>query len=208
MSWGKNPIEITISAAIGVILKQYYNKTRPYCLELPLQKMFPYTLIRYDSERDEPVRDVNGLCVESPRGKEMLTTWHCLIFALSVLLSHESYLIHMWNTHFPVLQGETGLLVSKVTGISPFVGYAQNEEQTEKKRLRNVLKKGDLYFNSGDLMRIDSDNFIYFQDRVGDTFRYITDVKVWQDRQTNHSCPSISARKDAKIKLNIPKMLF
>lgn len=64
-----------------------------------------------------------------------------------------------------------GLLVSKVTAIAPFVGYVQNEEQTEKKRLRNVLKKGDLYFNSGDLMRIDSDNFIYFQDRVGDTFR-------------------------------------
>lgn len=64
--------------------------------------------------------------------------------------------------------------MSKVTGIAPFVGYVQNEKQTEKKRLRNVLKKGDLYFNSGDLMRIDSDNFIYFQDRLGDTFRYIT----------------------------------
>lgn len=93
--------------------------------------------------------------------------------------------------------------MSKVTGISPFVGYAQNEEQTERKRLRNVLKKGDLYFNSGDLMRIDSDNFIYFQDRVGDTFRYITDVKVWRDRQTNHHCPSISAWKDAKVMLKV-----
>lgn len=62
--------------------------------------------------------------------------------------------------------------MSKITDIAPFVGYAKNEEQTEKKRLRNVFKKGDLYFNSGDLMRIDKDNFIYFQDRVGDTFRY------------------------------------
>lgn len=74
------------------------------------------------------------------------------------------------------LEGETGLLVSKITNIAPFVGYAQNEEQTERKRLRNVLKKGDLYFNNGDLMRIDKDNFIYFQDRVGDTFRYRTSV--------------------------------
>lgn len=73
---------------------------------------------------------------------------------------------------FSFFSGETGLLVSKITDIAPFVGYAQNEEQTEKKRLRNVLKKGDLYFNSGDLMRIDEENFIYFQDRVGDTFRY------------------------------------
>ncbi|KAI3377479.1 hypothetical protein L3Q82_008651, partial [Scortum barcoo] len=99
------------------------------------QRLFPYTLIQYDTERDEPIRDANGLCVKSPKG-------------------------------------ETGLLVSKITDIAPFVGYAQNEEQTERKRLRNVLKKGDLYFNSGDLMRIDKDNFIYFQDRVGDTFRW------------------------------------
>ncbi|KAM6949888.1 long-chain fatty acid transport protein 2-like [Lycodopsis pacificus] len=99
------------------------------------QKLFPFTLIKYDTELDEPIRDANGLCVES-------------------------------------LKGETGLLVSKITDIAPFVGYAQNEEQTERKRLRNVLKKGDLYFNSGDLMKIDKDNFIYFQDRVGDTFRW------------------------------------
>lgn len=65
-------------------------------------------------------------------------------------------------------------MLSKITDLAPFVGYAQNEDQTERKRLRNVLKKGDLYFNSGDLMRIDKDNFIYFQDRVGDTFRYRT----------------------------------
>ncbi len=76
------------------------------------------------------------------------------------------------NVSWLFLEGETGLLVSKITNIAPFVGYAQNEEQTERKKLRNVLKKGDLYFNSGDLMRIDNNNFIYFQDRVGDTFRY------------------------------------
>uniref|UniRef100_A0AAX7UND5 long-chain-fatty-acid--CoA ligase n=1 Tax=Astatotilapia calliptera TaxID=8154 RepID=A0AAX7UND5_ASTCA len=99
------------------------------------QKLFPYTLVKYDTERDEPVRDANGLCIESRKG-------------------------------------EPGLLVSKITNLAPFSGYAQNEEQTERKRLHNVLKKGDLYFNTGDLMRIDKDNFIYFQDRVGDTFRW------------------------------------
>uniref|UniRef100_A0A7N8WKN5 long-chain-fatty-acid--CoA ligase n=1 Tax=Mastacembelus armatus TaxID=205130 RepID=A0A7N8WKN5_9TELE len=99
------------------------------------RKLFPYMLIKYDTKRDEPIRDANGLCVESPKG-------------------------------------ETGLLVSKITDIAPFLGYSHNEEQTEKKRIRNVLRKGDLYFNSGDLMRIDKDNFIYFQDRIGDTFRW------------------------------------
>lgn len=68
--------------------------------------------------------------------------------------------------------GETGLLVGKITQRSPFIGYAGNKQQTEKKRLRDVFKKGDLYFNTGDLLRIDEDNFVYFQDRVGDTFRY------------------------------------
>ncbi|XP_051918567.1 long-chain fatty acid transport protein 2-like isoform X3 [Hippocampus zosterae] len=97
--------------------------------------LFPYSLIKYDTERDEVIRGADGLCIEAPKG-------------------------------------ETGLLVSKITNIAPFVGYAQNEDQTERKRLRDVFKKGDLYFNSGDLMRIDKDNFIYFQDRVGDTFRW------------------------------------
>ncbi|XP_067275291.1 long-chain fatty acid transport protein 2-like [Pseudorasbora parva] len=99
------------------------------------RKLFPYALIQYDTERDEPVRNSTGLCVEVPKG-------------------------------------QTGLLVSKITGLAPFVGYAQNEPQTEKKRLRDVFQIGDLYFNSGDLLKIDRDNFIYFQDRVGDTFRW------------------------------------
>ncbi|KAG8001273.1 Very long-chain acyl-CoA synthetase [Nibea albiflora] len=125
------------------------------------KKLFPYTLIQYDTERDEPIRDANGLCVES-------------------------------------LKGETGLLVSKITDIAPFVGYAQNEEQTERKRLRNVLKKGDLYFNSGDLMRIDKDNFIYFQDRVGDTFRYLNEG---QQKDEMNAMEVTGTFKQMKMKL-------
>lgn len=51
------------------------------------------------------------------------------------------------------------------------MGYARDLQQTEKKKLHDVFKKGDMYFNTGDLLRIDEDNFFYFQDRVGDTFR-------------------------------------
>ncbi|KAM3869913.1 long-chain fatty acid transport protein 2 [Diretmus argenteus] len=101
-----------------------------------LHKMFfPYTLIKFDIETEEPVRNSQGLCIEAARG-------------------------------------ETGLLVGKITKISPFVGYAGNQQQTEKKRLCDVMTKGDQYFNTGDLLQIDRDNFIYFQDRVGDTFRW------------------------------------
>ncbi|XP_073329010.1 long-chain fatty acid transport protein 2-like [Pagrus major] len=69
-------------------------------------------------------------------------------------------------------KGEPGLLVCKITATTPFFGYARDLQQTEKKKLHNVLKKGDLYFNSGDLLTVDDDNFIHFQDRVGDTFRW------------------------------------
>lgn len=66
-----------------------------------------------------------------------------------------------------------GLLLSKVSAISPFFGYAGSKELTEKKLMRNVFAKGDAYFNTGDLMAEDHEGFIFFRDRVGDTFRYL-----------------------------------
>ncbi|NXA57403.1 S27A2 synthetase, partial [Nothocercus julius] len=72
----------------------------------------------------------------------------------------------------PVRPGEPGLLVIKITSKTPFHGYAGDPEKTEKKVLRNVLAKGDAFFNSGDILRMDHEKFLYFQDRVGDTFRW------------------------------------
>ncbi|XP_015471979.1 very long-chain acyl-CoA synthetase-like [Parus major] len=72
----------------------------------------------------------------------------------------------------PVKPGETGLLVVKITKNTPFYGYAGDSQKTEKKILRDVLAKGDAFFNSGDLLMMDHEKFIYFQDRVGDTFRW------------------------------------
>ncbi|XP_070844798.1 long-chain fatty acid transport protein 6 [Chaetodon trifascialis] len=71
-----------------------------------------------------------------------------------------------------VKKGETGLLLSKVSAISPFFGYAGSKQLTEKKLMRNVFVKGDAYFNTGDLMAEDQEGFICFRDRVGDTFRW------------------------------------
>ncbi|XP_073687593.1 long-chain fatty acid transport protein 2 [Garra rufa] len=96
---------------------------------------FPFSIIKFDIEKEEPVRNAEGLCI-------------------------------------PVQTDEVGLLVGKITKHTPFVGYAGNKQQTEKKRLSDVFVKGDLYFNSGDLLRIDHDKFVYFHDRVGDTFRW------------------------------------
>ncbi|XP_043838021.1 very long-chain acyl-CoA synthetase isoform X1 [Dromiciops gliroides] len=99
------------------------------------KKAVSYELIKYDVEKDEPVRDGNGYCIKVPKG-------------------------------------EVGLLICKITQLTPFSGYAGGKAQTEKKKLRDVFKKGDIYFNSGDLLLIDHENFIYFHDRIGDTFRW------------------------------------
>ncbi|KAI1904154.1 hypothetical protein AGOR_G00002760 [Albula goreensis] len=105
------------------------------CVTFLHRKVFQCALLKYNTARDEPMRDHRGFCVEAAKG-------------------------------------ETGLLVSRITKTAPFSGYMGNLQQTEKKKLRDVFQKGDVYFNTGDLLRMDQDNFIYFQDRVGDTFRW------------------------------------
>ena len=67
--------------------------------------------------------------------------------------------------------GSTGLMLLKITEKSAFVGYRGPEEMTKKKIVRDVKTKGDAYFNTGDLMKIDVDEYVYFIDRLGDTFR-------------------------------------
>ncbi|XP_066238240.1 long-chain fatty acid transport protein 6 isoform X2 [Saccopteryx leptura] len=96
---------------------------------------FNFDLIKYDFQKDEPIRNEQGWC------------------------SH-------------VKKGEPGLLVSRVNEKNPFFGYAGNKKHTEKKLLQGVFKKGDVYFNTGDLMVQDQENFLYFWDRIGDTFRW------------------------------------
>lgn len=77
----------------------------------------------------------------------------------------------------PVNPGEPGLLLVEVTAKSEFEGYT-SKQATEKKLLRNVLIDGDVYFNTGDLMKEVKVGFAYFQkhyqfvDRTGDTFRW------------------------------------
>ncbi|KAK0144009.1 Very long-chain acyl-CoA synthetase [Merluccius polli] len=114
----------------------YIGKVGAIGKENFLQRMMtPYALIKYDTEKEEPIRDSHGFCIEVPKG-------------------------------------QTGLLVGKISGRAPFRGYANNKQQTERKKLKDVLVKGDVYFNTGDLLKIDQHGFVYFQDRIGDTFRW------------------------------------
>ncbi|XP_039979161.1 very long-chain acyl-CoA synthetase isoform X2 [Xiphias gladius] len=68
--------------------------------------------------------------------------------------------------------GEAGILVTPLTAMNQFLGYAGNQVQSEKKLLRDVFKAGDIYFNTGDLLLHDHRDFLYFLDRIGDTFRW------------------------------------
>uniref|UniRef100_A0A8U8BUE9 long-chain-fatty-acid--CoA ligase n=1 Tax=Geospiza parvula TaxID=87175 RepID=A0A8U8BUE9_GEOPR len=69
-------------------------------------------------------------------------------------------------------KGKPGLLVFQVTEDGPFYGYVGNKEASEKKFLRNVFVEGDVYLDTGDLLVMHEDGFLYFVDRVGDTFRW------------------------------------
>jgi fatty-acyl-CoA synthase len=72
-------------------------------------------------------------------------------------------------------RGEAGEAIGRIgtadEGGGRFEGYTDSAE-TEKKVLRDVLAKGDAWFRTGDLMRIDEQGFFHFVDRVGDTFRW------------------------------------
>jgi len=70
-----------------------------------------------------------------------------------------------------VKTGEPGLLLSKVSSIQPFDGYT-DKEASEKKLVRNAFKDGDVWFNTGDLMRAQGMGHAAFADRLGDTFRW------------------------------------
>ena len=52
-----------------------------------------------------------------------------------------------------------------------YTGYA-DKAASEKKVLRDVFARGDRWFRTGDLMRQDSEGYLYFVDRIGDTFRW------------------------------------
>ena len=67
---------------------------------------------------------------------------------------------------------EGGEIIVAVPSEAAFAGYYRNEGATKKKFLRDVFKKGDLWYRSGDALRRDNDGRWFFVDRLGDTFRW------------------------------------
>jgi fatty-acyl-CoA synthase len=100
---------------------------------------FPTKVVRFDVERQQPVRDTDGFCIECAAD-------------------------------------EPGEVIGKILKDPSkpgqrFEGYASTAE-TDKKILRDVFTKGDIWFRTGDLMRKDRNGYFYFIDRIGDTFRW------------------------------------
>ncbi|WP_333668679.1 long-chain-acyl-CoA synthetase [Acinetobacter guillouiae] len=68
-------------------------------------------------------------------------------------------------------RGDSGLLLTEVTQNHPFEGYSESKS-SKAKLLHNVFKKGDCWFNTGDLVRDQGFRHVAFVDRVGDTYRW------------------------------------
>ena len=97
------------------------------------------TLLKFDIEKGEPVRNKEGFCMQ------------CVV-------------------------NEVGEAVGKISSAtsdfgSNFEGYT-SKDATEKKIIRDVFRKGDAWYRTGDLMQKDERGYFYFVDRVGETFRW------------------------------------
>ncbi|MEZ4220830.1 MAG: AMP-binding protein [Polyangiaceae bacterium] len=106
---------------------------------VPVRRLSPLKLARFDVDEEELIRDAEGLCIECEAG-------------------------------------ETGELLIKLvdnpkSALREFRGYT-DAKATQKKIIENVFKPGDRYFRSGDLMRFDEQDYFYFVDRIGDTYRW------------------------------------
>ncbi|KAK7892717.1 hypothetical protein LTR67_006954 [Exophiala xenobiotica] len=70
-------------------------------------------------------------------------------------------------------RGEPGEAIARIRDLATYTDYHGNTEATEKKILRDVFEKGDVYQRSGDLLVQEPDNWVKFVDRIGDTYRWM-----------------------------------
>ncbi|NWV59831.1 S27A3 protein, partial [Malurus elegans] len=123
------------------------------------QLFSPFEIVRYDVAAGAPERDRAGRCIRARTGERRPRGGSGRVPGVSPSPS-------------PCPAGETGLLIAPVTARTPFLGYAGSPELSEQKLLRGVFEEGDEFFNTGDLVEEDEEQFVRFRDRTGDTFRW------------------------------------
>jgi fatty-acyl-CoA synthase len=91
------------------------------------------------------------------------------------------------GTCVPVGTDEPGELLEVIPERAAFAGYFRDDAASEKKIIRDVIKKGDIYFRTGDLLRKNKDGMWYFVDRMGDKFRWKSEnVSTMVSRHPSH----------------------
>jgi fatty-acyl-CoA synthase len=115
------------------------------------------TLAKFDVAADDLVRGSDGFAVECAPGEA------------GELLSRIPDEMNNKNGKFG--SGSSSSSHQASTSGGTFAGYT-DAAATEKKILRGVFEAGDAWFRTGDLLRIDEYGFLFFVDRVGDTFRW------------------------------------
>ena len=109
---------------------------------------------RVDKETGAVLRGSNGLCITCEPGEvgEMVG----LVRAGDADDADD---------HGLVVAGDRG-------GPGKFKAYVDAEDPNKGKLIRDVWRKGDYCFRSGDYLTMDEHGWLYFQDRTGDTFRW------------------------------------
>jgi acyl-CoA synthetase (AMP-forming)/AMP-acid ligase II len=72
------------------------------------------------------------------------------------------------RTHYHI----GGEIIVAIPSERAFTGYFNDNFATSRKILRDVFRKGDIYYRTGDVLRRDNDGRWFFVDRLGDTFRW------------------------------------
>lgn len=70
-------------------------------------------------------------------------------------------------------RGEPGEAIARIRSMDTYINYHGNAEATEQKILRDVFERGDLWQRSGDLLVQESNGWVKFVDRIGDTYRWM-----------------------------------
>ena len=108
---------------------------------------------------------------------------------------------HLRDEHGSLMEagtGEVGELIGMILDLpgtvsGHFEGYT-DPAATAAKILHDVFQDGDAWFATGDLLRSDEEGYLYFVDRIGDTFRWKS-----ENVSTTEVALALSAYRNAEL---------